>query len=149
MDYDRRTKLACARAPSSGGRAFAVDCMRRVLFPRPVKTTKGKESAQRSTTTSVGDGAGSLVDFAKSRPKTTAADSVSMRSGAGDVPHTPALATSTKTAQPRALATRTSRSWSVSRVLTPVARMTDTADHAHGAPRVNNEYSLILIITQP
>ena len=145
MDYDRRTKLACARAPSSGGRAFAVDCMRRVLFPRPVKTTKGKESAQRSTTTSVGDGAGSLVDFAK----TAAADSVSTRSGAGDVPHTPALATSTKTAHPRALATRTSRSWSASRVLTPVARMTDTADHAHGAPRVNNEYSLILIITQP
>ncbi len=83
MDYDRQTELARARWLAEGGRKpvdYTADCMRRVLFPRPVKTPKGKKSALRSAATSADAGSSSLDAFAK-----TAADgeSTSTRSGAG------------------------------------------------------------------
>ena len=98
MDYDRQTELARARWRAEGGPKptdFAVDCMRRVLFPRPVKTKKGKKSALRSTATSADGGSSSLDAFAA---RTAADESTSTRSGAGGPPRKPAPATSVQSA---------------------------------------------------
>ena len=73
--------------------------MRRVLFPRPVKTPKGKKSALRSAATSADAGSSSLDAFAKTAAnESTKSSTRSGAGGRGGTPRKPTPATSAHSA---------------------------------------------------